>query len=121
MRKQKPEQQIKNSILAWLKIKGIFAWPNDSVGVYDPVKKIYRMRHSKFKLNGVSDILGIYSTTFLAIECKAPKGRLSKEQREFLEMVRDLGGIAIVARSIEDVEQGLLDFNTNKLEKRGFA
>lgn len=39
---------------------------------------------------------------YLAIEAKAGRGRLTPEQAMFLEMVRQLGGRAGVARSVED-------------------
>jgi VRR-NUC domain len=103
-----PEGRIKNEILSWLKSRQIFAWPNDSVGIFDPQKKIFRKRHSQYHLKGVSDILGIYNGKPLAIEVKSKTGRLSPEQREFLDLFNNLGGIGIVARSVEDVEQSLL-------------
>lgn len=107
MKYNNPEQQIKNSILAWLKINGIFAWPIDSVGIYDQERKCYRRKHSIHHIKGVSDILGIYKRRALAIEVKSEKGRLSDEQKEFLRRVDEEGGIAIVARSVEDVERQL--------------
>jgi hypothetical protein len=45
---------------------------------------------------------------FTALEIKAATGRLSEEQRRFLAIVQQLGGIAGVARSVQDA-QGLLD------------
>lgn len=64
---------------------------------------------------GSSDLIGIQSVVitpamvgrtvgvFLAAECKAGTGRASADQRAFLDMVRDRGGIAVVARSADDV------------------
>jgi hypothetical protein len=43
----------------------------------------------------------------MAVEVKAPDGRLSPEQREFLETVRDLGGLAVVAKSFQDIDRAL--------------
>jgi len=93
--------------LAWLNSKRIFCWPNASIGVWDPVRKIFRKPNSKFHRNGVSDILGIYKEKPLAIECKAKNGKLSPEQKTFLSMFEAFGGIAICARSIDDVESVL--------------
>ena len=67
---------------------------------------------------GVSDILGIYKGKFLAIEVKTPTtidedgdkrygGRLTENQKIFLQEIQEQGGIAIIARSVEDVEQAL--------------
>jgi hypothetical protein len=61
-------------------------------------------------LRGVSDVLGVLpGGRFLAIECKGPTGRPSPEQVEFIERVRAAGGVAFVARSLEDVKKGLAD------------
>jgi hypothetical protein len=44
---------------------------------------------------------------FLAIEVKRPGGKLTLDQTAFLEAVRQNGGIAIVATSVDDVMEGL--------------
>ncbi len=99
-----PEGEIKKSILIWLSLqRDCICWPNDSVGIFDPVKKIYRKNKSKFHRNGVSDILGIWKKRFLAIEVKSPTGRLTDDQKKFIDEIAANGGIAFVARSVEDV------------------
>ena len=102
-----PEGVIKNSIMEYLSLlsDGMF-WIHDSIGVFDPVKRCYR-RRSKYHRNGVSDILGLYRGKSVAIEVKTPKGRLSPEQDLFLKDFASHGGIAIVARSREDVIEGI--------------
>ena len=52
---------------------------------------------------GVSDIIGCYNGRFFACEIKVGKGQLSDSQKRFLQRVQNAGGIAIVARSCEDV------------------
>ncbi len=39
----------------------------------------------------------------LAVECKAPGGKMRAEQAEFLSLVRRFGGLAFVARDCRDV------------------
>ena len=52
---------------------------------------------------GVSDLIGwTEGGRFVAIEVKAPRGRLTDEQAAFIELVRRSGGLAGVARSIDD-------------------
>lgn len=103
-----PEGEIKNAILEYLSyLSDCFVWPVHSVGVYDPIKRIYRKNHSKYHRNGVSDICGIYKARPLAIEVKAPKGVLSDHQKSFINEFRRHGGIAFVARSVEDVREAL--------------
>ena len=102
------EKIIENLILDWLKAKqiGLF-WKNQSTGIYDPVKKTFRKSYNKHHLNGVSDILGIVNGKFIAIEVKTKRGRPTENQTNFLRRINENGGIAFIARSIEDVEDGL--------------
>jgi hypothetical protein len=55
---------------------------------------------------GSSDILGILpGGRFIAVECKSSGGRLSDNQRKFLKEIEKMGGVAIVAKSIDDIEK----------------
>ncbi len=109
-----PEKLIENQILHYLFRRGIFAWKNQSVGVFDPVKRIYRKSNNPFHIKGVSDILGILNDgRLLAIEVKTEKGRASPEQQLFIQKIKDRGGIAFVARSVYDVEKELNHDTTN--------
>jgi hypothetical protein len=68
---------------------------------------------------GSSDLIGLRSVTigpehvgqrlavFAAVEVKAPRGRLTAEQEAFLAMVVEMGGLAGVARSVEEAEEVL--------------
>lgn len=78
------------------------AWKNENVGVFDAAKGIYR-RLSPHRMKGISDILGIYRGRMLCIEVKSATGRLSPEQKDFLERMDALGAIAFMARSLEEV------------------
>ena len=54
------------------------------------------------------DMVGKTFAQFLSIECKAPKGRSSEKQEAWHLAVKRAGGIAILARSVDDVKH-LLD------------
>ena len=86
------EKQVTASIRQLLKTLGIFHW------------KQFQTLGSPL---GIADILGIYKGKFLAIEAKAPHGKLSPHQERFLSIIREQGGIAILAYSVEDVIRGL--------------
>jgi hypothetical protein len=45
---------------------------------------------------------------FAAIEVKTAKGRATKDQLQFIEHIRDAGGIAGIARSVDDAKNILL-------------
>lgn len=99
------ENDVVQACLQWLALHNVMAWRNQTTGLYDPTRKVFR----KFTgLKGVSDILGILpGGRFLAVEAKKKGGYPSPEQREFIQNVNDRGGIAFVARSTEDLETHL--------------
>lgn len=107
---KQPEKAIENQILHFLFKRGIFAWKNQSVGIFDPIRKIYRRSNNPFHIKGVSDILGILpGGRFLAIEVKAKYGKPSPEQVLFLDKITKSGGVGFIAKSVEDVEKVLSD------------
>jgi len=62
----------------------------------------------RFGKVGSSDILGcLPGGRFLAVEVKAPDGRLSQGQQEFLEKIRGLGGMALVVRGWQELDAAL--------------
>ena len=102
-----PENRIKRDICDFLKASGGMIFVHDSVGIFDPVRRCYRANQDPFRRRGVSDLLGIWKARFIAIEVKVPKKYPSKDQKSFLQDVANAGGIAIVARSVEDVRKVL--------------
>ncbi len=55
-------------------------------------------RFVRFGWLGCADLLGqMKDGRLLAVECKAPQGRLTAEQAEFLSLVRRFGGVACLA------------------------
>jgi len=50
------------------------------------------------------DMVGQRFARFVSVEVKAPKGRLTHEQETWRAAVLKAGGIAVVARSAEDVQ-----------------
>jgi hypothetical protein len=108
------EKEIEKNILYFLDEIGIFAWKNQSVGIFDPKKKIFRKNHSKFAIKGVSDIIGLLANgRALFIEVKAKKGILSDDQRIFLVKAQDNGAVAFVSRSVEQTFDQLRHYLPN--------
>jgi hypothetical protein len=71
---------------------------------------VHRGRHVRYGLvRGSSDLILILKPLgrFLALEVKLPKGRISVEQEQFLEVVRRFGGFGAVVRSVEDARAAL--------------
>jgi hypothetical protein len=101
------EKDIQYGILIWLCYKGIFCWRTNSGSAFYP-KKGGGTRMINFGIPGISDIIGVLPDgKFLAIEVKRPDGKLTEAQSNFIFEVNRRGGIAFVARSIDDVKDRL--------------
>lgn len=97
LRRMKPktplEKDITKEIRKFLTFKKIFH---------------YKAWQGLGSVKGVADIIGIMPLrgkapgVFLAIEVKTDRGFLSDRQETFLHSIRDSGGIAFVARSVQD-------------------
>jgi len=110
-----PESDIQAAVLKYLVVTPLVAWAqrfNTGAHVIESRKanggKSRRFVHYAFP--GCSDILGqLADGRFLAVECKSRRGRLTAEQATFLETVNRAGGLGIVARCVEDVQDELFD------------
>jgi hypothetical protein len=95
------EGAVVKACLEYLKLRGAFVWRNNTGALKDK-----KDRPVFFGKVGSSDIIGLLpGGRFIAVECKAPGGRLSNHQIEFLTQIENMGGLAIIARSVEDVEK----------------
>jgi Holliday junction resolvase len=91
-RKLTPEGMLTRSVRQLLSAAGIFSWKNFG-GLGSPV--------------GLPDICACYKGRMIAIELKAPKGKTSPAQDEFIRRINEAGGNAFVARSLDDVIEAL--------------
>ena len=107
-----PETKIQNRILLALSEAGCTVWRNETAGAWMG-KQIHREGDQVTLVNarmmtfglavGSPDIVGISSDgRFLGVEVKTKTGRATKEQLRFIEAVNKAGGIAGIARSVED-------------------
>lgn len=106
------ESQLQSLILLALSEAGCKIWRCETAGVW--VGVVIHRSNATVTLaearmiqagltKGGSDIIGIAPDgRFLAVEVKTPTGRIRPEQTVFLDVVRKAGGIAGVARSVEE-------------------
>jgi hypothetical protein len=101
------EGAVVQACLEYLRIYGALVWRNNTGALKDKTgRPVY---YGKL---GSADILGLLpGGRFIAVECKSKKGKLSEKQKDFLAEVEQLGGIAIVARSVEDVMNSVKNRN----------
>ena len=90
-------------------------WRNNSGALVDQQGRLVRFGLCK----GSSDLIGLRSVEitpdlvgqrlaqFVALEIKTARGVVSPEQRAFLALVEQLGGLAAICRSVEAAEQVL--------------
>lgn len=60
------------------------------------------------KVTVTPEMVGMEVPVFAAIEVKTPRGRATKHQEAFIEHIRNAGGIAGIARSVDEAQSILL-------------
>jgi len=98
------EKQIQRQVLEILNYNGCFMFRMNSGMI--PVGKGKSKRMIKLGSKGTADLLGIRRRDgkFIAVEIKTPKRRscVTFHQKQFLEQIKEYGGIAGVATSPEE-------------------
>ena len=92
--------EVTQLVLESLLRRRIFAWRNNSTGIFDAKKGTYRPAAKK----GAPDIIAVLPPTgqFVGIEIKTGKDRMRVEQESFRDSVREMGGIYMVVGSPEE-------------------
>jgi hypothetical protein len=99
-----PESLVVKAVLAALKLHAGVAWAQRM----NVVSQRIDQRYVRAGFVGLSDIIGqMTDGRFLAIECKSSTGRLTDNQAAFLDTVRRHGGVAFMARAVDDVWHAL--------------
>ena len=107
------EKEIQDSIREYLSLIGAVPIRINSGGIaasYGGKRRFVKFNDTP----GVSDLLVCLHGRFVAIEVKRPKGsKILPDQLAFLDSIRQAGGIAFIAKSIEDVRVSLLSEGFN--------
>lgn len=101
MKYKKIEHGIQTAIIEYLAYNGFKVWKNN-VGAIREGKRFVR-----FGQVGSSDIFAVKGGKFYSIECKTPSGQLTESQALWIEDIKLHGGVAFVARSLDDVIEKL--------------
>ena len=110
------EQAIQQQIRLELGVGPVRLWRNNVGALRDERGRLvtYGLCKGSSDLIGLRQLrieerhLGLELGVFCALEIKAAGGRPTAEQRQFLEVIRNRGGLAGVARSVEEARQILL-------------
>jgi hypothetical protein len=101
------EQDLVNMILDWFHIHGAWAERINS-GTQVIEDKTGKRRVFRGAKKGTSDILACWpGGLFMAVEAKLPGNKPTPAQELFLAQIRDIGGLSVVAYSIDDVENAI--------------
>jgi hypothetical protein len=120
-RARTPEGAVQRACLDLLRFRGVLAFRFNSGSLRAPdgrpVTFISTSDGQPFA--GFSDLGGLLPPTgrWLAVECKAPKGKLTDRQRLFLEAVIASGGVGIVVSDVEVLVQVLADLVVNPMAR----
>lgn len=122
------EKNIQNRILLALSNAGATVFRNNTAGAWAGDNPSWRGRTLTLEnarplraglCTGSSDVIGWQSVeitpemvgqkvaVFVAVEAKAPRGRVSDAQAVFLARVDEAGGVAVAARSPEEALRAL--------------
>lgn len=97
---------LNNAVIEYFKTIGGMAWRNNTgafSGQYTDTRGVTRQRFVRYGQKGSGDVLALYRGVFFSIETKSAHDRVRESQSEWMDEVRRHGGVAIVARSIDDV------------------
>lgn len=86
------ERDITATITDWLLLKG--AW-------------FFKVHGHGMQRRGVPDLVGCYKGKLFAIEVKKPGGKVSAQQAIEILAIKEAGGTAFVAWSVDDVMERL--------------
>ena len=109
------ENQVVAACFKYLQLRGCFVWRNQSRTFQVPGKG-GKIRPMFVGTPGSPDIIGIMpGGRFIGVECKKPLGprggengsSQSPEQKAWQDECERVGGLYILARSIDDVEAGM--------------
>ena len=107
------EMDLTRSVVEWLRTMGFVAL-RQNVGQSRYTAKDGTDRFVKFGFAGLSDVLGILpGGRFLAVETKVGRNTATGSQASFLAEVEAIGGIGILAYSLDDVSL--------RLKKEGYV
>ena len=102
--KKQLEKDIQLAICQYLELKRHFFWRSNTVGMYDPTKKVFRAM-PKYGMSGIPDIIVIKDGFFIGLEVKQTKGRQSDSQKEFQRLCKENGAEYHIVTSIDDVRE----------------
>lgn len=120
--KPQPEKNIENRIIDYLQAQHYLYATKINNSVAFSRKTGGYLKRGKRCMNGIPDIFlwgnfhGVHFSAFIEVKTKA--GRLSDNQKLFMQRYQDTGGYMAVCRSIEDAISFLADIDYRCQQKK---
>jgi hypothetical protein len=103
MRKQQPEQVIQKAVFQHIRARGapgLVAWHTPNGGKRKPIEAaIFKGLGVRA---GVSDIIAVHKGSIFAMELKAPGGRATETQLEFIADIERAGAFTAIAEGLDE-------------------
>lgn len=101
---------LTKAIILYLNYNGFRAWRNNSVGIYDPTKGIYRK--NKGQLNGIGDVIGFRKSDgkHIEVEVKTGSDKLSPDQLIHINELKTGHCIQLVANTFDQFESEIKQY-----------
>lgn len=97
------EMDILRQCLAYLKLRGFWAWRNNAGALRDRTGRLVR-----FSPVGSGDLFALLpGGRFLSVEVKRPGGKATAAQLDWLARVAAAGGVAMVVTGVDDLRARL--------------
>jgi len=110
----KPERAMQKAVLSWLRANGCLVAVTDAGAAYRA-----GVFFGDAAPTGWPDITGLLpSGRFIGVECKSTKGRQPPAQQRMEHEICKRNGIYILARCVEDVQNGIANANRQSTDKQ---
>lgn len=99
---------LERSVLDLLRWNRIFCY-RQNTGAFQRGERVYW-----FGTKGAPDVIAVIGGIYIGIECKTGKSVQTKDQRAFQEALQKAGGIYLLVRSIDELQQWLIEYKGKK-------
>jgi penicillin-binding protein-related factor A (putative recombinase) len=100
-----PEKEVIHGVYDYFHYRGGYCWRNNTGAVKVAASDGRPARYIQYSEKGAADLIGVHSGFFFALETKSMKGKQSPEQLAWMETIREHGGIYILCRPNDYIEQ----------------
>jgi len=99
------EAEVLRGVYDYFHYRGGYCWRNNTGSVVIPGTATTKRRYVQFSEPGASDIIGVHSGYFFGLETKTEKGKQTPEQIDWMNVIREHGGVYLLLRPSTYIDQ----------------